>query len=82
MRLVVLPQAVRNVLPDLISNALEGVKLPATAYFILPWPVARLLSKLGAGNSPRDRNEGLASLLIPSFPPRGKPETGSRERNS
>ena len=77
MRLVVLPQAVRNVLPDLISNTLEVVKLTsiaavvampellfqarqaqsvtfnatpimaaAIAYFILLWPVVRLLSKL------------------------------------
>ena len=77
MRLVVLPQAVRNVLPDLISNTLEVVKLTsiaavvampellfqarqaqsvtfnatpimaaAVAYFILLWPVVRLLSKL------------------------------------
>lgn len=77
MRLVVLPQAVRNVLPDLISNTLEVVKLTsiaavvampellfqarqaqsvtfnatpimaaAVAYFILLWPVVRLLSRL------------------------------------
>lgn len=77
MGLVVLPQAVRNVLPDLISNTLEVVKLTsiaavvampellfqarqaqsvtynatpimaaAVAYFILLWPVVRLLSKL------------------------------------
>lgn len=77
MRYVVLPQAVRNVLPDLISNTLEVVKLTsiaavvalpellyqarqaqsvtfnatpimaaAVAYFILLWPVVRLLSKL------------------------------------
>ncbi|MDB5412797.1 MAG: amino acid transporter permease [Rubritepida sp.] len=77
MWLVVLPQAVRNVLPDLISNTLEVVKLTsiaavvalpellfqarqaqsvtfnatpimaaAVAYFILLWPVVRLLSTL------------------------------------
>ena len=77
MRLVVLPQAVRNVLPDLISNTLEVVKLTsiaavvampellfqarqaqsvtfnatpimaaAVAYFILLWPVVRVLSRL------------------------------------
>ena len=77
MGLVVLPQAVRNVLPDLISNTLEVVKLTsiaavvampellfqarqaqsvtfnatpimaaAVAYFILLWPVVRLLSRL------------------------------------
>jgi len=77
MRLVVLPQAVRNVLPDLVSNTLEVVKLTsiaavvampellfqarqaqsvtynatpimaaAVAYFILLWPMVRLLSKL------------------------------------
>ena len=77
MRLVVLPQAVRNVLPDLVSNTLEVVKLTsiasvvalpellfqarqaqsvtynatpimaaAVAYFILLWPVVRLLSRL------------------------------------
>lgn len=77
MRLVVLPQAFRNVLPDLISNTLEVVKLTsiaavvalpellfqarqaqsvtfnatpimaaAVAYFILLWPVVRLLSRL------------------------------------
>jgi polar amino acid transport system permease protein len=76
MAYVVLPQAVRNVLPDLISNTLEGVKLTsiaavvaipellyaarqaqnatynatpimvaALAYFILLWPVVRLLSR-------------------------------------
>ncbi|WP_431281181.1 amino acid ABC transporter permease [Humitalea sp. 24SJ18S-53] len=75
--LVVLPQAVRNVLPDLVSNTLEVVKLTsiasvvalpellfqarqaqsvtynatpivaaAVAYFILLWPVVRLLSRL------------------------------------
>ena len=74
---IVLPQAVRNVLPDLISNTLEVVKLTSIAsvvalpellfqarqaqsvtynatpivaaaavYFILLWPVVRLLSKL------------------------------------
>ena len=77
MRLVVLPQAVRNCLPDLISNTLEVVKLTslaavvalpellfqarqaqsvtfnatpivaaAVAYFVLLWPVVRLLSRL------------------------------------
>jgi len=74
---VVLPQAVRNVLPDLMSNTLEVVKLTslgsvvavpellfqarqaqsvtynatpimaaAVIYFILLWPVVRLLSRL------------------------------------
>src|ERR687894_3201611 len=74
---VVLPQAVRNVLPDLVSNTLEVVKLTsiasvvalpellfqarqaqsvtfnatpivaaAVAYFVLLWPVVRLLSRL------------------------------------
>jgi polar amino acid transport system permease protein len=77
MRFVVLPQAVRNVLPDLISNTLEVVKLTSIAsvvalpellfqarqaqsvtynaspivaaaiiYFVLLWPVVRLLSRL------------------------------------
>jgi polar amino acid transport system permease protein len=77
MRFVVLPQAVRNVLPDLISNTLEVVKLTsiasvvalpellfqarqaqsltynaspimaaAVAYFLLLWPVVRVLSRL------------------------------------
>lgn len=77
MAWVVLPQAVRNVLPDLISNTLEVVKLTsiasvvalpellfqarqaqsvtfnatpivaaAAAYFVLLWPVVRLLSRL------------------------------------
>lgn len=77
MVLVVLPQAVRNVLPDLVSNTLEVVKLTsiasvvampellfqarqaqsvtynatpimaaAVAYFILLWPLVRLLSRL------------------------------------
>ena len=77
MTYVVLPQAIRNVLPDLISNTLEVVKLTsiasvvalpellfqarqaqsvtynatpimaaAVAYFILLWPVVRLLSRL------------------------------------
>ena len=77
MALIVLPQAVRNVLPDLVSNTLEVVKLTsiasvvampellfqarqaqsvtynatpimaaAEAYFILLWPVVRLLSRL------------------------------------
>jgi polar amino acid transport system permease protein len=74
---VVLPQAVRNVLPDLISNTLEVVKLTsiasvvalpellfqarqaqsvtynatpimvaAAAYFLMLWPLVRLLSRL------------------------------------
>jgi polar amino acid transport system permease protein len=74
---VVLPQAVRNVLPDLVSNTLEVVKLTSLAsvvalpellfqarqaqsvtynatpivaaaviYFLLLWPVVRLLSRL------------------------------------
>jgi polar amino acid transport system permease protein len=74
---VVLPQAVRNVLPDLLSNTLEVVKLTALGsvvavpellyqarqaqsltynptpivvaaliYFLLLWPVVRLLSRL------------------------------------
>ena len=77
MAWVVLPQAVRNVLPDLISNTLEVVKLTsiasvvalpellfqarqaqsvtfnatpivaaAVAYFVLLWPVVRVLSRL------------------------------------
>jgi polar amino acid transport system permease protein len=77
MAWVVLPQAVRNVLPDLISNTLEVVKLTSIAsvvalpellfqarqaqsvtynatpivaaavlYFLLLWPVVRLLSRL------------------------------------
>lgn len=77
MRFVVLPQAVRNVLPDLISNTLEVVKLTSIAsvvalpellfqarqaqsvtynatpimaaaviYFLLLWPVVRMLSRL------------------------------------
>jgi polar amino acid transport system permease protein len=74
---VIIPQAVRNVLPDLISNTLEVVKLTSIAsvvalpellfqarqaqsvtynatpivaaaviYFLLLWPVVRLLSRL------------------------------------
>ncbi len=74
---VVLPQAVRNVLPDLVSNTLEVVKLTSIAsvvalpellyqarqaqsvtynptpivaaaivYFMLLWPIVRLLSRL------------------------------------
>lgn len=77
MAYVVLPQAIRNVLPDLISNTLEVVKLTSIAsvvalpellfqarqaqsvtynaspimaaaivYFLLLWPVVRLLSRL------------------------------------
>ena len=77
MTYVVLPQAVRNVLPDLLSNTLEVVKLTslgsvvavpellyqarqaqsvtysptpivvaAAVYFVLLWPVVRLLSRL------------------------------------
>ena len=77
MGYVVLPQAVRNVLPDLLSNTLEVVKLTslgsvvampellfqarqaqsltynptpivlaAVVYFILLWPLVRLLSRL------------------------------------
>ena len=77
MAYIVLPQAVRNVLPDLISNTLEVVKLTSIAsvvalpellfqarqaqsvtynaspimaaaivYFVLLWPVVRLLSRL------------------------------------
>jgi polar amino acid transport system permease protein len=77
MAYVVLPQAVRNVLPDLLSNTLEVVKLTALGsvvavpellyqarqaqsltysptpivvaaivYFLLLWPVVRLLSRL------------------------------------
>ena len=77
MAWVVLPQAVRNVLPDLVSNTLEVVKLTsiasvvalpellfearqaqsvtysptpivvaAIAYFVLLWPLVRLVSRL------------------------------------
>ncbi|MDB5318148.1 MAG: amino acid transporter permease [Rhodospirillales bacterium] len=77
LRYIVLPQAVRNTLPDLTSNTLEVVKLTsiasvvalpellfqarqaqsvtfnatpimvaAIAYFILLWPLVRLLSRL------------------------------------
>jgi polar amino acid transport system permease protein len=77
MAYVVLPQAVRNVLPDLLSNTLEVVKLTslgsvvavpellfqarqaqsvtfnptpivmaAVIYFLILWPVVRLLSRL------------------------------------
>ncbi|MBM3385185.1 MAG: amino acid ABC transporter permease [Betaproteobacteria bacterium] len=77
MLFVVLPQAVRNVLPDLLSNTLEVVKLTslgsvvampellfqarqaqsltynptpivlaAAVYFVLLWPLVRLLSRM------------------------------------
>lgn len=77
MTWVVMPQAVRNVLPDLVSNTLEVVKLTSIAsvvalpellyqarqaqsvtynptpivaaaivYFLLLWPMVRLLSRL------------------------------------
>ena len=77
MTYIVLPQAVRNVLPDLMSNTLEVVKLTslgsvvavpellfqarqaqsvtysptpivlaAIVYFLLLWPLVRLLSRL------------------------------------
>jgi polar amino acid transport system permease protein len=77
MRLVILPQAVRNVLPDLVGNTLEVIKLTSIAsvvalpellyqarqaqsvtynaspivaaaviYFVLLWPMVRLLSRL------------------------------------
>jgi polar amino acid transport system permease protein len=77
LRYVVLPPAVRNVLPDLLSNTLEVVKLTSIAsvvalpellfqarqaqsitynatpivaaaalYFLMLWPVVRLLSRL------------------------------------
>lgn len=77
MTYVVFPQAIRNVLPDLVSNTLEVVKLTSIAsvvalpellyqarqaqsvtynptpivaaallYFLLLWPVVRLLSRL------------------------------------
>jgi polar amino acid transport system permease protein len=77
LRHVVLPQAVRNVMPDLISNTVEVVKLTsiasvvalpellfqarqaqnvtynaspivaaAVAYFLLLWPLVRLMSRL------------------------------------
>jgi len=77
MTWVVLPQAVRNVLPDLVSNTLEVVKLTsiasvvalpellfqarqaqsvtynptpivvaAIAYFLLLWPLVRLINRL------------------------------------
>ncbi len=77
LTLVVLPQAIRNVLPDLVSNTLEVVKLTSLAgvvalpellfqarqaqsltynpspvvaaallYFVMLWPVVRLLSRL------------------------------------
>src|SRR5262249_31278711 len=77
MTYIVLPQAVRNVLPDLLSNTLEVVKLTslgsvvavpellfqarqaqsvtfnptpivmaAVIYFLILWPVVRLLSRL------------------------------------
>jgi polar amino acid transport system permease protein len=77
MTYVVLPQAVRNVLPDLMSNTLEVVKLTslgsvvavpellfqarqaqsvtynptpivmaAVVYFLILWPLVRLLSRL------------------------------------
>jgi polar amino acid transport system permease protein len=77
MLYVILPQAVRNVLPDLLSNTLEVVKLTALGsvvavpellfqarqaqsitynatpivmaaviYFLILWPVVRLLSRL------------------------------------
>jgi polar amino acid transport system permease protein len=77
MRLVILPQAVRNVAPDLVGNTLEVIKLTSIAsvvalpellyqarqaqsvtynaspivaaaviYFVLLWPLVRLLSRL------------------------------------
>jgi len=86
LRLVLLPQAVRIVLPDLLSNALEVVKLTSIAavaglpdllfvarqaqsvtynatpivaaaimYFLLLWPVVRLLSHLEGGRLARTR---------------------------
>ncbi len=87
LRLVLLPQAVRIVLPDLLSNALEVVKLTSIAsvaglpellfvarqaqsvtynatpivaaavmYFLLLWPVVRLLSRLEAERLARTRH--------------------------
>ena len=86
LRLILLPQAVRIVLPDLLSNALEVVKLTSIAsvaglpellfvarqaqsvtynatpivaaavmYFLLLWPVVRLLSRLEAERLARTR---------------------------
>jgi polar amino acid transport system permease protein len=77
MTYIVLPQAIRNVLPDLLSNTLEVVKLTslgsvvavpellfqarqaqsvtfnatpivmaAVIYFLILWPMVRLLSRL------------------------------------
>src|SRR6185312_7221657 len=53
MGYIVLPQAVRNVMPDLLSNTLEVVKLTSLAsvvaaiiYFLMLWPLVRLLSRL------------------------------------
>ena len=55
---VVLPQAVRNVLPDLVSNTVEVVKLTSIASVVAPivlaaaiylamlWTVVRLISRL------------------------------------
>lgn len=86
MAFVVLPQAVRNVLPDLLSNTLEVVKLTALGsvvampellfqarqaqsltynatpvvaaaviYFLLLWPIVRLLSRLENRGLPASR---------------------------
>ena len=100
LRLVLLPQAVRIVLPDLLSNALEVVKLTSIAsvaglqellfaarqaqsatynatpivaaaimYFLLLWPVVRLLSRLegerlaGIRNLDPDLGRAAASAL-------------------
>ena len=49
---VLLPQAVRNVLPDLLSNTVEVVKplvLAAILYLLVLWPLVRVISRYQRG---------------------------------
>jgi polar amino acid transport system permease protein len=83
---VVLPQAVRNVLPDLISNTLEVVKLTSIASVVaLPELLfqARQAQSVTFNATPdRGRGRGLFLLLWPCVRLLSRLRTGSSRRGA
>jgi len=66
MRYVVLPQAIRNMLPDLLSNVLEAVKLTSLAS-VVTLPELLRAARLAQGNTVNATPLIAASLMYLAF---------------
>jgi len=66
MRYVVLPQAIRNMLPDLLSNGLESVKLTSLAS-VVTLPELLRAARLAQGNTVNATPLIAASLMYLAF---------------